>query len=261
MIVKGAGDGSSVPESLTAAALLPDLYRADLSYGWNAGMRAVTLAMLDGVAMPDGPLLEAGCGGGQMLAELGRRYPHRALWGIDLHPLALAYAQARLAGRAGLVCASLEQTPFPAQQFALVLALDSFDQEGVDLAAALAESYRLLRPGGRLVVRVSAHPQLYGEHDRAFHTGRRYTRREVVGAMASAGFVTARVTYSNLLLGAPVAGLRLLQRRRVIPWQPEVYAGSTVNRLVAWALAREASWLRRADLPLGLSLWAVGEKR
>ena len=41
---------------------------------------------------------------------------------------------------------------------------------------ALSEAYRVLQPGGLLVIRVSAHPALHGPHDVAFNTGRRPPR-------------------------------------------------------------------------------------
>jgi hypothetical protein len=141
-----------------------------------------------------------------------------------------------------------------------VLALDVFDQQGVEMATALAESHRVLQPSGALLLRVSAHPWLYGAHDQAFHTGRRYTRRELIQMLNAQGFTLRRMTYANFLLGAPVAGLRLLQRWRLLSWKPGLYHSPEANRLIAAALALEAHLLRHIDLPVGLSLWAVAEK-
>src|SRR6478736_5326592 len=78
-------------------SLLPLLYADDQSYGWSEGMRAVTHALLDNLTLPDGPLVEVGCGGGQMLAQLQQRYPERELIGVDMNPLALSYAYHDLA--------------------------------------------------------------------------------------------------------------------------------------------------------------------
>ena len=246
--------------AVDAGALLPLLYDPAQSYGWSAGMRAVTRSLLARLDLPLGPLLEVGCGGAQLLAELAADYPGRGVYGADLHPQALARAQALVNGQAALVCAPAERLPWPAATFALVLALDVFDQTGVDLAAALAESYRLLRPGGSLVLRLSAHPWLYGPHDVAFHTGRRYTRRGIVAALHTAGFAVRRVTYANLALGGPVAAWRLLQRVGLVSWSPAPYRNPLANATAAWLLGREAAWLRRTNLPGGLSLCVIGEK-
>lgn len=244
---------------LTAAPLLPSLFDAAASSGWSIGMRRVTQALTADLELPPGPVLEIGCGGGQLLADLQARWPQRTVLGADLHPLALVYARRR-AHSAGLTQTALPDLPYAENTFALILALDVFDQEGVELAAALAAGRRALRPGGLLVLRVSAHPRLFGAHDRAFHTGRRYTRRELSHTLAAQGYALRRVTYANFVLGAPVAGLRLLQRRQWVPWRPGLYSSPLANRMVAGALLLEALWLCRANLPVGLSLWVVAEK-
>ena len=53
-----------------AGTLLPTLYAADEAGGWNTGMRAISHAVLAGVAVPSGPQLELGCGGGAFVREL-----------------------------------------------------------------------------------------------------------------------------------------------------------------------------------------------
>ena len=249
-----AGSGS-----LTQAAMLPMLYDADQSYGWSHGMRQVTHALLHEVALPPGPVLEVGCGGGQMLLDLHHHFEGRTVCGVDLHPLALAHAQALLPTGA-LSQASLQQLPYDDGSFALIVAMDVFDQQGVDLAAALAESYRLLRPGGALLLRVSAYPWLYGAHDIAFHTGRRYARHEIADALAQVGLRLARMSHANAALAAPVALIRLAQRYGLLPWSDGLYRQDGLHTLAVWLLHQEATWLQRADLPLGLSLYALARK-
>jgi SAM-dependent methyltransferase len=245
--------------SVMAAAMLPHLYDGDESQGWSAGMRAITHALLASVTLPTGPILEIGCGGGQLLAELQTAHPDRAVYGVDLHPLALAHAAQRQA-QVTLSQAALPQLPWANQTFALVLGLDVFDQQGVDLAAALAESHRILRPDGALVLRVSAHPWLFGAHDVAFHTGRRYTRGEVTTALVDNGFELHRLTYANAGLALPVGLLRLAQRWGFLSWQPSIYGRDGLHQVAARVLAEEAAWLHHADLALGLSLCAVARK-
>ena len=245
---------------LTQASLLPLLYAGDETYGWSAGMRAVTHALLDTVTLPDGAVVEVGCGGGQMLAELQHRYPTRTVLGMDLHSLALAQARQFLSPTVGLSQSALPHLPCPAGALALVIALDVFDQRGVELAAALAESYRVLAEDGALVLRLSAHPSLFGAHDVAFHTGQRYTRQQLHDALLAAGFVIQRLTYANTCLSLPVGALRLAQRWGMLRWQPAAYEQGALHQIAAWFLHREAAWLQRADLPWGISLCAVARK-
>ena len=223
-------------------------------------MSAITHALLADVTLPDGAQIEIGCGGGQMLAELLQRDPARPIMGVDLHPLAVAEAQCALPSTVHLAQAALPHLPWRAAQVALVVALDVFDQQGVVLQEALAESYRVLRPDGALVMRVSAHPRLYGAHDIAFHTGQRYTRRQVQAALLQAGFVIQRLSYANMLLSLPVAAMRLAQRWGVLAWQPATYHHGGLHQLAAWLLHQEAKWLHPTNLLWGLSLCAVARK-
>jgi SAM-dependent methyltransferase len=244
-------------------SLLPVLFQAPDVGGWKRGMAAVTATLLADLEPPPGPILEIGCGGGQTLSLWARRYPGRPLLGLDLAAQALAHVQgdATLPSHAKLIQADLTHLPLAAGSVALAAALDVFDQVGVTLDRALAESRRVLAPGGLLIVRVSAHPQLSGAHDAAFHTGRRYRRRELVAALDAQGFRLHRLTYANTLLGAPVAALRLAQRTRLLPWSPSLYTAPWANAGVALALRAEARLLRHTDLPIGLSLWAIAQAR
>jgi ubiquinone/menaquinone biosynthesis C-methylase UbiE len=244
------------------ASLLPLLYAGDQRYGWSAGMRAVTRALLAKVSLPPGPILEVGCGGGQLLVELRQSYPERQVVGTDLHPLALAHARSllRCTPSSSLTQSALPDLPWQDSHFALILALDVFDQQGIEMDSALAEAYRLLRPGGALLMRVSAHPRLYGAHDLAFHTGQRYTRSQVRGALLRAGFVVERLTYANATLAMPVAAVRLAQRWGILPWRSATYQRTVFHQVAAWILHQEAEWLHHADLPWGLSLCTVARK-
>jgi hypothetical protein len=161
-----------------------------------------------------------------------------------------------------------------------VVALDVFDQNGVNIEAALSESRRVLRNGGKLILRVSAYPWLQGQHDAAFNTARRYYRQEMAALLAAHNFQIERLTHANTLLAPPVILMRLLQRWRVAvgSWQlalshprgpsgratrhplPAVYHDSLANQIFAQALRLEAGWLATLDLPFGISLYAVAAK-
>jgi len=97
----------------------------------------------------------------------------------------------------------------------------------------LAEIYRLLAPGGVLIVLVPAHPQLYSDLDRNLGHHRRYTQTALVELFREAGFVIEQSRYFNWvgaigwfvfgrLLGRPhitktaVHGYRLLSRLRAL---------------------------------------------
>lgn len=240
--------------------MLPLLYRTEERYGWSVGMRAITRALLTGCALPDGPVVDLGCGGGRMLVELSDLYGDRRLHGIDLHPQALAHAIAISTPHTSFAQAHLHDLPFADEGCGLCLALDVLDQRGVDLHLALAETCRILRTGGALLLRVSAYAWLEGPHDEAFGTGHRYEMPEMLRALARAGLAPERITFANTLLSGPEGAVRLLQRWHFAPFLPSLYTTRAVNLVLRWALMLEARWLRTRDLPGGMSLYMVARK-
>ncbi len=242
--------------------MLASLYERERQPGWSSGMRAVTRALLADLTLPPGPLLELGCGGGAMLAELAATFPGRPVYGLDLWESALIQARRMIPpGGPCLIQGDLQHLPFPAQHFALVLALDAFDQRGVDFATGIWESWRILQGGGMLVMRVSAHPWLYSAHDVAFNTGTRYSAKTVCQALEHVGLEITRLTYANFLWFAPMVLLRLLQRWGILPFRMAWYRSARLHRVLAVALTWEAAWLARHNLPTGLSLYALARKR
>ncbi|MEZ4661553.1 MAG: class I SAM-dependent methyltransferase [Caldilineaceae bacterium] len=242
------------------ATLLPLLYESEERYGWSVGMRAITHALMMRVPLPDGPILELGCGGGAFLRELSQRQNGRQVLGADLHPTALISAQRRLNGRSGPVGANMLTLPFAAATFGAVVALDSFDQQGVKLSLALAESHRVLRPRGLLLLRVSAYEWLHSTHDTAFNTGRRYTRKELQTVLAYQGFQPLTTTYANAIMLPPVTLIRLLQRYKLAPFVASQYNTSRFDELMKAILKLEAHWIERWNMPFGISLYVAAQK-
>ena len=67
--------------------------------------------------------------------------------------------------------------PFPSGLFDLATSFDVlYSLEEPDERAAVGELFRVLKPGGFLVVNVAAMPMLTGDHSVLSHERRRYTR-------------------------------------------------------------------------------------
>jgi SAM-dependent methyltransferase len=120
-----------------------------------------------------------------------------------------------------------------------------------DHAAALAAIHQRLRPGGHLLLLVPSHPFLYGPIDEAFEHERRYAKQPLEALLEAAGFRVVELRRVNPVgaVGWLVAG-RVL-RRSEIPGGPLRAFDRAVPVL---------RLLDRAELPLGLSLWAVAER-
>ncbi|MCB9155645.1 MAG: methyltransferase domain-containing protein [Caldilineaceae bacterium] len=171
-------------------------------------------------------------------------------WAQTLHPAALVNARRRLDISNSLVDANMLALPFPTAAFGAVVALDSFDQQGVKLSLALAESHRVLRPDGLLLLRVSAYEWLHSTHDRAFNTGRRYSSKEVQSVLVQHGFQPVATTYANAMMLLPVAFVRLLQRYHFVPFTAAQYGASQFDELVKAILTMEAHWIAALEHPI-----------
>jgi ubiquinone/menaquinone biosynthesis C-methylase UbiE len=228
----------------------------DASNGWSQGMRSISLALLAGQPFIKGPLLDLGCGGGMFVQELAVARPLSLVMGADLSSTALAYAQARSRGER-LLQVDAGYLPLGAESIGLVTALDAFDQVGIDIDRTLAEVRRVLRPGGLLLIRVSAHPWLWGPHDVAFNTGRRWRLPDLVAHVQKAGFGVLRTTYANALLSPLIVAMRLLQQKGWLAPEPAVEEEGALHALLRRALDLEAAWLEQHRFPFGISAYVL----
>ena len=103
--------------------------------------------------------------------------------------------------------------PFAAASFDLVTSFDviySLPDEAE--RAAVAEMFRVLRPGGHLVINVAAMALLTGNHSVLSGEVRRYSRASLARALHDGGFEIRRISYTNATIMPMVTAVRLLQR-------------------------------------------------
>jgi SAM-dependent methyltransferase len=188
--------------------------------------------------------LEVGCGTGLFLEQVAAS--GATVRALDLSTDLLARARARVASRpnVALQCGNAEQMPYPDATFDAVYGSSVLHH--LDLERALAEVFRVLRPGGRIVFtepnllnpqcvvmfNVSATKRFFGvsRDEMAF------TRFRAVRAMRAAGFQEASAAPFDFLhpstprpLVAPVARAGELAER--LPVLREI-AGSLLLRAV-----------------------------
>lgn len=246
-------------EKFVFGSHLATLYQMDESNGWAQGMRRITLAFLEGMPIIKGPYLDLGCGSGMFVHELAAARPQSLVLGADLSSTALEYAQERSSGER-LLQADVGQLPLASNSVGLITALDVFDQTGIEIEPTLGEAGRVLRPGGLLLLRVSAHPWLWGPHDVAYNTGRRWHAHDLVAALQSAGLAVERTTYANALLSPAVVAMRLLQRWGWLDVDAIYAKHGLLNDLTRRSLAAEAEWLVHHKFPFGISFYALARK-
>jgi SAM-dependent methyltransferase len=240
--------------------LLEATARAEQDHFWFRGFRRFVTPVLEQLARNRAPLrlLDCGCGTGNNLALL-RRFGHAC--GIDITWGGLAYARSR--GERQVARASATCLPFLTGAFDVVTSFDVLYAFDDDMERdALAEMFRVLCPGGHLIVNVAALKALTGDHSVLGGEVRRYHRGELRAHLERAGFEVARITYTNFTLLPIVATVRFTQRlvgHRESDREMSVPA-APVNAALSGALALEAAALKHVDMPLGSSLLALARK-
>ena len=243
--------------------LLRATARAESRHFWFRGFRAFVTPLVRTATAErsDVRIVDCGCGTGanvELLTGFGRAY------GFDLEETGLRLG--REAGRTRLARASVTAAPFPTGVFDLVTSFDViYSLKDRDERAALAEMFRLLKPGGHAIINVAAMEILRGDHSVLSHEIRRYDREGLRSRVTAAGFAIVRLTYTNTLLSLPLMVTRSLQRRRGLRdeqgAQHEISVPpAPINTLLTAILKAEGLWLQAFDLPFGSSLLCLAQK-
>jgi SAM-dependent methyltransferase len=191
--------GQDAPHILTPA-YYQKLFEIEQHHGWARGMRALAALLLDPLfrGAQTVSILDAGCGTGGMLTWY-ERFRGADPTGIDISLDGLAFCQQR--GHDKLALASALELPFPAERFDLVVSTDVLQHlpDPPGDRAALAEAFRVLRPGGYLYIRTNSRFGMGPQRGNAAVDYRRYDRRVLDAHVRAAGFVIKRSTYANCL--------------------------------------------------------------
>jgi SAM-dependent methyltransferase len=244
-----------------------NIAKSERDFWWYRGMREVVFRMLDPViaqdtdAVGDLNVLEAGCGTGFFAKALEQRYGWR-MTALDLGKEGLDYARSYKLRR--LVQGDMTKLPFQAGSYDGLVSMDvvvhlSQGQE----EAAFDEYFRVLKPEGLLVLRVSALNTLRSRHSMFAQERQRFTQGRLVDAVERAGFQVIRCTYANSLL-LPIAWFKF----RI--WEPLTRAkpASGVRPVAGWLddlLYLPLLWESKilgwgGNLPLGQSLILVARR-
>ena len=92
-------------------------------------------------------VLDVGCGKGRFARIFQEQEPSAEIWGLDISEEMLRYVPAGIHTRAG----SMTELPFPNAWFDGAYATESLEH-AVEIAKAVAEMCRVVKPGGRIAV-------------------------------------------------------------------------------------------------------------
>ena len=235
--------------------------RAEATHFWFRGFRTYVAPAIHDIAAGrrDLRIIDCGCGTGYNLTRLLQ--PHGRAFAFDLIPDAIH--RARASGRP-LVRADMEHIPFRSGTFDLATSFDVV-QSVPDDRKALREMARVLKPGGYVVLNVTAMALLRGDHSDVWGELRRYTPRSAARLIDDAGLQVVRTTY---LFGSLVPLMLAVRRVQLMlrPFrEPRGDTDLTVppaplNAILTGLVRAEAALARRVDVPFGSSLLVVARK-
>ncbi len=157
--------------------------RAKPTHFWFRGFRAYVAPVIREIAAGrrDLRMIDCGCGTGYNMTTLLQ--PYGRAFGFDMTPNALQ--RARVSGRP-LVRADMEHIPFVSGSFDLATSFNVVHSVSDD-REALREMSRVLKPGGYVVMNVTALDLLRGDHSDVWGEQRRYTLQSGARLIEDAG--------------------------------------------------------------------------
>jgi len=241
-----------------------DLYglyhREEGSWWWGVGRRALIGSLLRRYGGSNGRphLLEIGCGAGGLLKELTRA---GVAYGLDVEAESMKYCQER--GLDRLCLGDAAALPYRSAQFDAVICVDVLEHLEDD-RAGLADIYRVLKPGGRLLATVPAFQWLWSRRDVQLHHKRRYTLEELRERVEAADFRVLKISYINLTVFFPlwlmVKTGRLSAKEEAKVSVDFALLPGPVNRVLAGVAALESRLATRVNLPVGSSIVCVAAR-
>jgi len=226
----------------------------DSRHWWYRARREVLAALIARRIKPrqGARILEIGCGTGHnlaMLAGFGR------VDAIEMDTGARSVASSRL-GHAVADASLPELAGVEEEAYDLIALLDVLEHVEED-REALASIARRLKPGGKILITVPAHPWLWSAHDRVNHHHRRYTRKSLKAVVAAAGLKLDMLSWFNSLLFPLAAASRLAGRVAGKDDSDDALPAAPVNALFEKLFALERYALGRIPFPPGVSLVAI----
>jgi SAM-dependent methyltransferase len=226
----------------------------DATHWWYRARRDILARLIErSVPLPaEARILEVGCGTGHNLPMLQR---FGCVDASELDGFARVIASKRL-GHAVFDSALPELKGVPERAYDLVAILDVLEHVEED-REALQSMARRLRPGGRILITVPAHPWMWSAHDEVNHHKRRYTRRTLRAAIADAGLKLERMTYFNSLLFPVAAMARLAGKAAKNKDSDDKLPPPALNKALEFVFRAESYAIGRLPFPPGVSLAAV----
>jgi SAM-dependent methyltransferase len=230
----------------------------DDRHWWYRARREILAELIrrEGELPRDAAILEIGCGTGHNFAMLGQ-FGH--VDALELDDEARAISEKRL-GRTVMSSPLPELAGVPDHHYDLIGAFDVIEHIDDD-AAALAAIATKLKPGGKFMMAVPAHPWMWTAHDVVNHHKRRYSKRALKTLVEDSPMRLEKIGYFNSILFPLAVAQRAASKVRGRDSADVKLPLPPINLALEKIFASERYLVGRLPLPMGLSLFAVASAR
>lgn len=232
------------------------MYKIETTHWWSAGKRRIILDSMAKLSLNHGKILDIGCGTGINL-EIFKDYG--SIVGVDNSEYALRFCKLR--GKFRLIQADTEQQlPFNQNKFDTVFAFDVLEHLNND-AYVMNELYRVCKKGSYVIITVPAYQFMWSTHDESLHHKRRYSKKALRKVVQDAGFTLKKLSYFNTILFPLILTFRISHIfRREVKSDFYLPIPSFINWILLSLFSMEKYFLRKINLPFGLSLLCIAKK-
>lgn len=237
------------------------MYKNEEKLWWYKGLQDLLFYYIKKFCKTDGLLLDAGCGTGKnmdILISEGFKVK-----GIDISDDSINFCKSR--GIKDLKLCSICNIEYEPDLFDLVYCIDVLgilnDQQRKE---ALKEFYRILKPGGILILNSAALKWLRSQHDVVVGIKKRFIKKEMIDLIKSIGFENLKCTYRVFLL-FPIVALvkvakKIFKKLTKNPSSDQWLPPKIINDFLTFIQMSENKILKKSNLPIGSSIFLIAIK-
>src|SRR3989344_2109518 len=173
---------------------------------WFKARRNLILNIIN--AGKDSKIIDIGCSGGLLLAELKSK-GYNNVYGLDISKQAIEIC--KKSGLKNTFVGNALKTDFEDESFDVIIASDVLEHLNDD-KKALSEWNRILRKNGKIILFVPAFQFLWSDHDVVNNHIKRYNKKDLIKLAESQNLNINRMSFWNFCLFLPSAINKIAKR-------------------------------------------------